>query len=70
MSITKELMEQYEAVRFHGSVNMWDVRGVRDTARANGLDILARVFKDDYMQIIGNYVELMEKFGIKRKQKH
>ena len=65
-TISKECMEQYEAVRRSGLCNMFDRYCVTGAACAMGFDDLADLDKKKYILLIANYVELMEYYGIEQ----
>lgn len=70
-SITKEHMEQYEAIRQSGVCNMLDRQSVLKQAKIRGFLRLAELIQidnltgsRDYNNLIENYVFYMREFGL------
>jgi len=59
MEITKEMIEQFEAIRSKGKFNMF-----MDAAKVARK---MRISSNAYFKIIKDYAELMAKFGIERR---
>jgi len=64
--ISKECMEQYEAVRKSGVCNMFDFCCVVGTASTMGFDALAELDRKDYVKLLSNFSSLMSHYGIKQ----
>ena len=65
--MTKEIMEQYEAVRQSGACNMFNYYCVTNVAKTLGFDALAEVSFDEYKDILMNFEKYMKQFDIKQK---
>jgi len=66
--ITKEIMEEFEAVRRSGYTNMFDFNGVRNWANLMGLDLLGSITRSAYISLLMNYDKLMEKYEIEKRR--
>ena len=64
--MTKEIMEQYEAVRQSGACNMFNYNCVTNVAETLGFDALAEVSFDKYKDILMNFEKYMKQFDIKQ----
>ena len=65
-TISKECMEQYEAVRRSGLCNMFDRYCVTGAACAMGFDDLADLDRKGYTALLQNFGALMEYYGIEQ----
>lgn len=65
-AITKEVMEQYEKIRQLGPCNMFDMGCVQRIADEMDFHELGCLTNKEYVHILSNYGELMEKYGIER----
>ena len=68
-NITKEIMEQYEAIRQSGACNMFDYFCVVDIADRTDMDELASLTREEYKQLLMNFNALMKKHDIKQLTK-
>jgi len=64
--ITKEMMEQYEAIRQSGVTNMFDYFNVRTIAKKGKCKELASLSLEDYKILLFNFNKLMKKYDIKQ----
>jgi hypothetical protein len=67
--ITKEVMEQYEAIRRSGVTNMFDYFTVIEIALKARLSQLGHLSRDEYIYILQNFGRLMKKYDIKQNKK-
>ena len=69
--ISKECMEQYEAVRSAGYCNMFNLTDVKFVAGRFGYDALAEVAadRDKYVVLLENFGDLMRHYGITQGRK-
>jgi len=67
MEITKEAVEQYEAIRGMGPCNMLDIGCVQGVADELDFYDLASLDRKEYVYIMSNYSELLNKFNILQK---
>ena len=62
---TKEVMEQYEAIRQMGPCNMFDYGCVINSADRMDFFKLASLTRKEYGDLLMNFSELMKKYNIK-----
>jgi hypothetical protein len=67
--ITKETMEQYEAIRQSGVINMFNYSGVISIAKRIKAKSLSSLSLDDYKELLMNFGKLMKQFDIKQDKK-
>ena len=65
--MTKEIMEQYEAVRQSGACNMFNYSCVIQIADRLKFYKLASLSMDEYKDILMNFEKYMKQFDIKQK---
>jgi len=65
--MTKEIMEQYEAIRQSGACNMFDYCCVQRIADKCEMYALASLTRKEYGKVLMNFGKYMKKFGIKQK---
>jgi len=65
--ISKEVMEQYEAIRRSGVTNMLDIFAVKTVAKRVGLDELAKVSREDYIYLLQHFGTLMSGYGVQQE---
>jgi len=66
--ITKEVMEQHEAVRQSGQCNMYDCGCVQMAADNFDFWELSMLDRDDYKMLLKNYTKLAEVYDIDQEQ--
>lgn len=64
--ISKEVMEQYEAVRKSGVINMFDYYSVIEIAGKLKFDSLSSLTREEYKELLMNFGKLMKKYSIKQ----
>ena len=64
--ITREVMEQYEALRKLGPCNMFDVNCVTNYAKLMYFDALAKIYIEHCTIIWQNFAKLMKHYGIEQ----
>ncbi|MBU0777760.1 DUF5049 domain-containing protein [Patescibacteria group bacterium] len=62
--MTKEIMEQYEAIRKSGVTNMFDYYNVVKIADKLEFYSLASLIREEYGQLLMNFSSLMKKYDI------
>ena len=67
-TITKEVMEQYEAIREAGPCNMFNYSCVIHIADQMEFFQLASLDIKQYGQLLMNFSELMKKYNIKQEE--
>ena len=67
-TITKEVMEQYEAIRQMGPCNMFDYGCVGVVAARMDFFKLASLTRKEYRDLLMNFSELMKKYNIKQEE--
>ena len=64
--MTKEIMQQYEAIRKSSATNMFNYNNVIRYAEQFGFDELAEVSYEEYKNILNNFSKYMKEFDIKQ----
>lgn len=67
--MTKEIMEQYEAIRQSGACNMFDYNCVIRIANIFEFYELALLTKEEYKDILMNFGKYMKEFNISQEKK-
>lgn len=67
-NIIKETMQQYEDIRSHGYINMFDQYGVAGIAARLSFGTLSEIAMDReaYGHLLQNFTHYMKKYGIKQ----
>ena len=65
--ITKDIMEDYETIRQSGVTNMFDFFQVTRIAKKWKMKELAKLTRDQYGELLGNFGKLMKYYNVKQK---
>lgn len=68
MEITIDMLRDYEVIRRSGVTNMFDYYNVIRVAKKAKINSIAKLSRDDYMELLMNYGKKLKEFNVKQSE--